>query len=102
MLMSSQIFEIVATLEFRLPRFDEELSKRFWGEARFPIILGIKNVSFTGLMFRQFSERLGFDPKYHMRGNTMKLGTKRMHDAGFATARELSQWCRSFPPVVFE
>jgi hypothetical protein len=96
MLMSSKLFEIVATVVGRLPRFDDALSTRLWGEAKFPIVVAIQNVDFVELPFEVFRERLRFAPNYHMRGKTMRVGDSKLREAGFANARDLSRWCRSY------
>ncbi len=95
MLMSSQFFEVIGTVVTRLPRFDDNLSELLWGESNFPIILVLKNVEFIDLSFDDFKDRLGFHDRYHMRGNTMRVGDSRIKDAGFSNFRDLSRWCRS-------
>jgi hypothetical protein len=98
MLMGSKIFEFIGEIAYRVPRFSSETSKRVWGEAKFPIILFLKNSRFIDLPWDEFRDRLGFEDSYHMRGNTMKLGNSRILSSGFADEIAFSGWCRSKTP----
>ncbi len=54
-----------------------ELSRHIWGEQRFPLIVLLQG-QMIGYPWTEFIEQFRFDPKYHMRGNTMRLGPDRV------------------------
>jgi hypothetical protein len=54
-----------------------DLSAHIWGEQRFPLIVLLQG-QMVAYPWSEFVGHFGFDPKYHMRGNTMRLAPERV------------------------
>jgi hypothetical protein len=100
MLMSSKVFEFIGTVAYRVPEFTSDVSTRIWGEPWFPIIVFIHRGQFIELEWDDFRRKLSFDPAYHMRGNTMKVGPSRIRSSAFGSEAALVEWCRSMHPAL--
>jgi hypothetical protein len=53
-----------------------DLSAHIWGEQRFPLIVLLQG-QMVAYPWLEFVGHFGFGPKYHMRGNTMRLAPER-------------------------
>lgn len=95
MLMGSRLFDVISRVAYRVPRFAHASSKQIWGEDRFPIIVLLKQSSFIALPFEVFSNKLGFQPNFHMRGNTMKVAQARISSSNLSSAEGLANWCKA-------
>jgi hypothetical protein len=84
MLLESTDFRYVAQVIHRFVQPNYRLSRRIWGEERFPLIILLQG-ELIGYGWDSFSTAFKFDPKYHMRGNTMRLSDERVAASEFRT-----------------
>jgi hypothetical protein len=77
MLLESTDFSYVGQVIHRVSQPLWGLSGHIWGEQRFPLIILLQG-ELINYGWDAFSSHFGFDAKYHMRGNTMKLADERV------------------------
>lgn len=77
MLLESTDFRYVGQVLHRFTQPNHRLSRHIWGEERFPLIILLQGEMIT-YGWDAFAKHFSFDPKYHMRGNTMSLSSDRV------------------------
>jgi hypothetical protein len=77
MLLESTDFSYVGQVIHRASQPQWAWSRHIWGEERFPLIILLQGELIT-YGWDAFTTHFGFDPKYHMRGNTMRLADERV------------------------
>jgi hypothetical protein len=84
LLLESTDFAYVGQVIHRVSEPSWDLSSHIWGEQRFPLIILLQG-ELINYPWEQFLSDFGFNPKYHMQGNTAKLGPQRIPDSSFET-----------------
>lgn len=84
MLLESTDFRYVGQVIHRFVQPNHRLSTRIWGEERFPLIILLQGELIT-YGWDAFVQHFGFDARYHMRGNTMRLSDERVATSQSAT-----------------
>ena len=97
MLLESTDFRYVGQVIHRFVQPNYGLSRRIWGEERFPLIILLQG-ELISYGWDRFSRRHSkFDPKYHMRGNTMRLSDERVATSDFEVRKSSSYQLSSRP-----
>ena len=85
--LESTDFRYVGQVIHRFVQPNHRLSSRIWGEERFPLIILLQG-ELISYGWDLFAQTFKFDPKYHMRGNTMRLSDARVAEAGFESEEQ--------------
>lgn len=87
MFLESTEFKYIGQVLHKLTTPSWKLSNHIWGEQSFPLILFLQG-HFIDYAWDQFKTAFEFDQKYHMRGNTMRLGAQKFPNANFKDESE--------------
>ncbi|MEZ5777928.1 MAG: hypothetical protein R3E44_06160 [Paracoccaceae bacterium] len=94
LLGSERTCEFIASIDYVLPQPSPDLSKRIWGEGRFPIIVLLKNSQFIDLLWSDFLDKVGYRANYRITGHTSRIADSKLRAIGGAS--DLEQWVRQF------
>lgn len=84
LLLESHSFAYAGQVLHRVSEPLWDFSTHIWGEGRFPLIVLLQG-ELINYAWNDFARTFGFDPKYHMRGNTMRIKAERLAGSKFRT-----------------
>lgn len=84
LLLESEYFRYAGQVLKKMDQPSWQLSRYLWGEEKFPIIVFLQGQTID-YPWSDFRTEFGFDPRYHMRGNTMRLSEERLIDSRYQT-----------------
>lgn len=87
LLLENEEFRYAGQVLERLHEPSWTLSHYLWGEQRFPLIVFLQG-QLIRYDWETFKAEFGFDSRYHMRGNTMRLAAAKMANSRFASEEE--------------
>jgi hypothetical protein len=87
LLLESTDFRYVGQVIHRFVQPNYRLSRRIWGEERFPLIILLQG-ELISYGWDLFAQTFKFDTRYHMRGNTMRLADARVAESGFESEEQ--------------
>ena len=84
LLLENEDFRYAGQVLLRLHEPSWSLSNYLWGEQRFPLIVFLQG-QLIRYAWGSFKAEFGFDARYHMRGNTMRLAPQKLASSRFAS-----------------
>lgn len=87
LLLENDEFRYAGQVLLRLHEPSWALSNYLWGEQRFPLIVFLQG-QLVRYEWEEFKTEFGFDSRYHMRGNTMRLAAAKMANSRFSSEEE--------------
>jgi hypothetical protein len=98
MLLEFERFRYVGQVIHRISTPCWDLSGHIWGEQRFPLIILLRG-EMIAYSWSDFIDHFFFDPKYHMRGNTMRLADSKVRSSAWGSE---AAFVRSLAPGLLD
>jgi hypothetical protein len=87
LLLENEEFRYAGQVLMRLQEPSWDLSGYLWGEQRFPLIVFLQG-QLIRYEWEEFKAEFGFDSRYHMRGNTMRLADSKIANSRFESEEQ--------------